>query len=83
MLTFVDTDAVEMLDRVYGEIGCPKMIRVDQCRKFISRDMDLRTYQKRITWDFLLPEVLTGNAFIEAFNSKFRKNASTPTGFYR
>lgn len=54
------------------QIGYPKTIRVDQGSEFISRDMDLRAYQRRVTLDFSRPGKPTDNALIEAFNGRFR-----------
>ena len=65
-------DVVETLEKVCGEIGDPRTIRVDNGSEFISRDMDLWAYQKGVTLDFSRPGKPTDNAFIEAFNSKFR-----------
>jgi putative transposase len=48
------------------------MIRVDLGSDFVSRDLDLWAYQHGITPDFSRPGKLTDNAFIEAFNSRFR-----------
>ncbi len=38
----------------------------------ISRDMDLWAYQRSVTLDFSRPGKPTDNAFIEAFNGRFR-----------
>ena len=61
-----------MLERVCGEIGYPKTIRVDQGTEFVSRDLDLWAYHNGVTLDFSRPGKPTDNAFIEAFNGKFR-----------
>ena len=45
-------DVVATLDRVCRGTGYPKTIRVDQGSEFISRDMDLWTYQRGVTLDF-------------------------------
>ncbi len=45
---------------------------MDQGSEFISRDLDLRAYQKGVTLDFSRPGMPTDNAFIESFNGKFR-----------
>ena len=42
-------DVVEMQEKVCGEIGYPKTVRVDNGSAFISCDMDLSAYQKDIT----------------------------------
>lgn len=65
-------DVVATLDRVCRRIGYPATIRVDQGSEFISRDMDLWAYQRSVTLDFSRPGKPTDNAFIEAFNGRFR-----------
>ncbi|MFD1752393.1 IS3 family transposase [Salipiger marinus] len=65
-------DVVATLDRVCRRTGYPKTIRVDQGSEFISRDMDLWAYQRGVTLDFSRPGKPTDNAFIEAFNGRFR-----------
>jgi len=47
-------------------------IRVDQGTEFVSRDLDLWAYQRGVTLDFSRPGKPTDNAFIEAFNGRFR-----------
>jgi putative transposase len=39
---------------------------------FVSRDLDLWAYQRGVTLDFSRPGKPTDNAFIEAFNGRFR-----------
>ncbi len=65
-------DVVATLDRVCRMTGYPKTIRVDQGSEFVSRDMDLWAYQRGVTLDFSRPGKPTDNAFIEAFNGRFR-----------
>ena len=65
-------NVVAMLDRVCSQIGYPKTIRVDQGSEFISRDMDLWAYRNSVILDFSRPGKPTDNAFIEAFNGRFR-----------
>lgn len=65
-------DVVMTLERVCGQVGYPKTIRVDQGSEFVSRDLDLWAYANGVTLDFSRPGKPTDNAFIEAFNSKFR-----------
>ena len=60
------------LVRVCRTAGYPKTIRVDQGSEFISRDMDLWAYQRGVVLDFSRPGKPTDNAFIEAFNGRFR-----------
>ena len=59
-------------DRVCRTAGCPKTIRVDQGSEFVSRDMDLWAYQRGVVLDFSRPGKPMDNAFIEAFNGRFR-----------
>ena len=47
-------------------------IRVDQGTEFVSRDLDLWAYANGVTLDFSRPGKPTDNAFIEAFNGRFR-----------
>lgn len=65
-------DVVATLDRVCRRIGYPATIRADQGSEFISRDMNLWAYQCHVTLDFSRPGKPTDNAFIEAFNGRFR-----------
>src|ERR1700753_879775 len=65
-------DVVQTLDRICLEAGYPKTIRVDQGSEFISRDLDLWAYAHDVTLDFSRPGTPTDNAFIEAFNGRFR-----------
>ncbi len=65
-------DFVATLDRVCRRTGYPATIRDDQGSEFISRDMDLWAYQRGVTLDFSRPRKPTDNAFIEAFNGRFR-----------
>lgn len=45
-------DVVATLDRICRKTGYPKTIRVDNGSEFVSRDMDLRAYQRGVTLDF-------------------------------
>lgn len=65
-------DVVVTLERACRVTGYPKTIRVDQGTEFVSRDLDLWAYQKGVTLDFSRPGKPTDNAFIEAFNGRFR-----------
>ena len=65
-------DVVATLDRVCCRTGYPKTIRVDQGSEFISRDMDIWVYQRGVTLDFSHPGKPKDNAFIQAFNGRFR-----------
>ncbi len=70
--TYRGENVVQTLERVCGQAGYPKTIRVDQGSEFISRDLDLWAYANGVTLDFSRPGKPTDNAFIEAFNGRFR-----------
>ena len=55
-----------------GKWASRQTIRVDQGTEFVSRDLDLWAYQRGVTLDFSRPGKPTDNAFIEAFNGRFR-----------
>ena len=57
------------LERVCLEIGSDKTISVDNGPKFISRDLDLWVYHKRVVLDFIRLGKPTDNALIEALNA--------------
>lgn len=65
-------DVGRTLDQTCRCTDYPKPIRVDQGSEFISRDLDLWTYQHDVTPDFSRSGKPTDNAFIESFNGKFR-----------
>jgi putative transposase len=65
-------DVVQTLEKVCARTGYPATIRVDQGSEFISRDLDLWAYTNGVTLDFSRPGKPTDNAFIEAFNGRFR-----------
>ncbi len=65
-------DVVQTLERVCARTCYPRSIRVDQGAEFVSRDLDLRAYQKGVDLDFSRPGKPTDNAFIESFNGKLR-----------
>jgi putative transposase len=65
-------DVVATLECACAKTGYPKTIRVDQGSEFVSRDLDLWAYAKGVTLDFSRPGKPTDNAFIEAFNGRFR-----------
>ena len=62
-------------------MGFPKAIRVDQGSEFVSRDLDLWAYLNNVTLDFSRPGKPTDNAFIEAFNGKFRQECLSANWF--
>lgn len=70
--TYRGEGVVQTLERVCGQIGYPKTIRVDNGSEFISRDLDLWAYANDVNLDFSRPGKPTDNGFIEAFNRKLR-----------
>ena len=70
--TYRSENVVEALDRACAKLGYPKAIRVDQGTEFVSRNLDLWAYAHGVTLDFSRPGKPTDNAFIEAFNGRFR-----------
>src|SRR3954466_15865094 len=70
--TFRGADVVNILERVSRQVGLPPTIRVDQGTEFVSRDLDVWAYERGVTLGFSRPGKPTDNAFIEAFNSRFR-----------
>jgi transposase InsO family protein len=72
MALLASAGATRRRERVGREGGFPATIRVDQGTEFVSRDLDLWAYQRGVTRDFSRSGKPTDNAFIEAFNSRFR-----------
>jgi len=67
------SDVVKTLDHAVREYGKPKRIFCDNGTEFVSKDLDLWAYANGVELDFSRPGKPTDNAFIEAFNSWFRK----------
>ncbi len=65
-------DVVATLEQACAALGYSKAIRVDQGTEFVSRDLDLWAYAKRMTLDFSRPGKPSDNAFAEAFNGRVR-----------
>jgi len=63
---------VDTLERIAVQYGRPKRIRLDQGPKFISKDLDLWTYQHDVVLDFSRQGKQTGNAFAGSFNGRVR-----------
>lgn len=74
-------DVVATLERVTRIYGVPKTIRVDNGPEFISKDLDLWAYLNGVTLDFSRPGKPTDNAFVEAFNGKFRAECLNASWF--
>ena len=66
-------DVVEVLEAVTRLKGFPKRIKVDNGPEFISKDLDRWAYWNHVELDFSRPGKPSDNAFIEAFNSRFRQ----------
>jgi len=75
------TDVIETLDQATKRYGLPKTIRVDNGPEFISKDLDLWAYAHGVELDFSRPGKPTDNAFIEAFNSRFRQECLNTAWF--
>ncbi len=63
---------VKVVERVRREIGLSATTRGHQGTEFISRDVDLLADQRGVTLDFSPAGKPTANAFIDAFNGRFR-----------
>jgi putative transposase len=71
--SYKGSDVVETLEQAVKAQGCPKRIRLDNGPEFVSRDLDLWAYARGVVLDFSRPGKPTDNAYIEAFNSRFRQ----------
>lgn len=67
-------NVVDTLQVACARVGYPKTIRVAQDSELVSRDLDLWAYANDVTLDVSRPGKATDNAFIEAFNGRFRRN---------
>ena len=74
-------DVVETLEEAVKEHGCPQRIRVDNGPEFVSRDLDLWAYANGVVLDYSRPGKPTDNAYIEAFNSRFRQECLNASWF--
>jgi putative transposase len=66
-------DVVAALKEAVAQYGVPERIQVDNGPEFISKEVDLWAYAHNVILDFSRPGKPTDNAFIEAFNSRFRQ----------
>jgi putative transposase len=64
---------VEVLERLKGTCGLPKVIKVDNGSEFISKAMDEWAYRNGVKLEFSRPGKPTDNAFIESFNGRLRQ----------
>ena len=63
---------VEALDRLLASGQRPAMLSVDNGPEFISKALDAWAHRHGVRLEFSRPSKPTDNAFIEAFNSRFR-----------
>ena len=66
-------NVVEALESVTRKKGFPDRIKVDNGPEFTSKDLDRWAYWNKVALDFSRPGTPSDNAFIEAFNSRFRQ----------
>ena len=72
---------VEVLHRLMQRRRMPKTIRVDNGPEFTSKRLDQWTYLNGVELDFSRPGKPTDNAFIEAFNGRFRQECLNENWF--
>jgi len=72
---------VEVLQQVCQARSLPKTIRVDNGPEFISKILDQWAYLNGVELDFSRPGRPTDNAFIEAFNGRFREECLNENWF--
>ena len=61
--------------------GLPQYIRSDNGPEFTGQALDEWAYRNKVKLDFITPGKPTQNAFIESFNSTFRRECSTQNWF--
>jgi len=72
---------VEILTLVALERSRPEKIRVDNGPEFTSKKLDQWAYINHVELDFSRPGKPTDNAFIEAFNGRFREECLNQSWF--
>ena len=72
---------VEVLHRLMKQHRMPKTIRVDNGPEFTSKRLDQWAYLNGVELDFSRPGKPTDNAFIEAFNGRFRQECLNENWF--
>lgn len=72
---------VDELDRLCRLRGKPRSIRVDNGPEFAGRLLDQWAYLNKVELDFSRPGKPSDNAFIEAFNSRFRQECLNTSWF--
>ncbi len=71
----------KVLGRLVARRGVPRSIRCDNGPEFVSRVLDQWAHWNKVELDFSRPGKPTDNAFIEAFNSRFRQECLDATWF--
>lgn len=66
-------DVVAALEVAASRHGRPRRLQLDNGPECVSRELDLWAYVNDVVLDFSRPGNPTDNAFIEAFNSRFRQ----------
>jgi putative transposase len=72
---------VEVLDELARQRGKPRSLRVDNGPEFAGRMLDQWAYLNGVEIDFSRPGKPTDNAFIEAFNARFRTECLNASWF--
>ena len=72
---------VETLDRLVGERGRPRCLRVDNGPEFAGRMLDQWAFLNGVGIDFSRPGTPTDNAHIEAFNARVRAECLNASWF--
>jgi len=68
-----DSDVVSVMDLVVRWCRqTPKRIQVDNGSEFISKALDLWTYENKVILDFSRPGKPTDNPYIDSLNGSFR-----------
>ena len=74
-------DIVVALQRLKEQLRLPRTIRVDNGPEFTSKRLDQWAYLNGVELDFSRPGKPTDNAFIEAFNERFRQECLNENWF--
>jgi putative transposase len=80
-VSFRGFQVVEVLDRLAAERGRPGSLRVDNGPEFAGKMLDQWAYLNRVEIDFSRPGKPTDNAFVEAFNARFRAECLNASWF--
>lgn len=78
---FRSCQVIEELGRLARLRGKPRSIRVDNGPEFAGRMLDQWAYLNKVELDFSRPGKPTDNAYIEAFNSRLRKECLNASWF--